>query len=214
MIFVLRKMKDPIPLYARKFWGKIPDIGNAHGFDFEIGDWVTPHGRGEKTDIFFKVIVVKDTTSKLAGELEISFPHEQEGFVSVNRESGYIFLNQLPMPNEALETGYRRVLKRIEAGYENKTKPIHTSYFFRTRAKKIVAEKYLFNYSKLKDGLGFVMGGGRFLEEPYRKKHPVEYGAVEFTYYYNPKPDDRNLEFDPKRNLFKNLKNNERVIDP
>ncbi len=29
--------------------------------------------------------------------------------------------------------------------------------------------------------------------------------CVIFTYYLNPSPNDRNLEFDPKRNLFTNL---------
>ncbi|MEZ5415708.1 MAG: hypothetical protein R3F03_15480, partial [Opitutaceae bacterium] len=27
-------------------------------------------------------------------------------------------------------------------------------------------------------------------------------GVLRFTYYFNPTPNDRNLEFDPKRNLF------------
>jgi hypothetical protein len=35
-----------------------------------------------------------------------------------------------------------------------------------------------------------------------------------FTYYLNPTPNDRNLEFDPKRNLFTNLKDEERVTAP
>jgi hypothetical protein len=31
-------------------------------------------------------------------------------------------------------------------------------------------------------------------------------GAIRFTYYLNPSQGDNNIEFDPKRNLFKNLK--------
>ena len=30
--------------------------------------------------------------------------------------------------------------------------------------------------------------------------------AIEFIYYYNPTPNDRNLEFDPKRNLSDDLR--------
>src|SRR5204863_9024831 len=37
---------------------------------------------------------------------------------------------------------------------------------------------------------------------------------MDFTYYLNPTPNDRNIEFDPKRNLFTNLKANERVTQP
>jgi len=32
-------------------------------------------------------------------------------------------------------------------------------------------------------------------------------GFVKFKYYLNPTPGDTNVEFDPKENLFKNLKN-------
>jgi hypothetical protein len=38
-------------------------------------------------------------------------------------------------------------------------------------------------------------------------------GAV-FTYYFNPTPNDRNLEFDPSRNLFTNLEPTEQVREP
>jgi hypothetical protein len=37
---------------------------------------------------------------------------------------------------------------------------------------------------------------------------------VLFTYYLNPTPNDRNMEFDPKQNLFKDLKPMEEVKDP
>lgn len=37
---------------------------------------------------------------------------------------------------------------------------------------------------------------------------------VLFTYYLNPTPNDRNLEFDPKRNLLQGLKATERVESP
>ena len=49
----------------------------------------------------------------------------------------------------------------------------------------------------------------------------IEYFPVEsktaklrFTYYLNPVPNDRGMEFDPKRNLFTNLKSDERVSTP
>ena len=37
---------------------------------------------------------------------------------------------------------------------------------------------------------------------------------LKFTYYLNPAPNDRNLEFDPKRNLFTNLSPREVVSAP
>ena len=37
---------------------------------------------------------------------------------------------------------------------------------------------------------------------------------MEFKYYLNPTPNDRNVEFDPKQNLLKNLKSDEGVSAP
>jgi hypothetical protein len=40
------------------------------------------------------------------------------------------------------------------------------------------------------------------------------HGNIGFTYYLNPTPNDRNVEFDPKQNLFKNLPSSEQVRQP
>jgi hypothetical protein len=39
-------------------------------------------------------------------------------------------------------------------------------------------------------------------------------GQVAFTYDFNPLPNDRNLEFDPKKNLFPKDKPGANVYDP
>ena len=37
---------------------------------------------------------------------------------------------------------------------------------------------------------------------------------MQFSYYFNPTPNDRNVEFDPKQNLMTNLKPDEGVNEP
>lgn len=37
---------------------------------------------------------------------------------------------------------------------------------------------------------------------------------MNFTYCLNPTPNDRNVEFDPKHNLFTDLKPLEQVLEP
>ena len=76
------------------------------------------------------------------------------------------------------------------------------NYFFKVRTKKdekgnIVSALY-----------GKIYGG-------------VNYGIFRcptaflyFTYYLNPNPNSLNMEFDPKKNLFKNLKPLEQVTAP
>jgi hypothetical protein len=212
--YVLRKIKNPIPLYAKRFKGKIPSIGNKHGFDFEVGDWVAPHGKGKQSDLFFKANIVENEDLKFAGKLEITFPHEKEGAFAVNDKNGYLPSSKLVMPNEALEKGYQRKIERIEFGYQNDNKERNTSYFLKTRAQLTEQGDHIFNYSKLGNGIDFMMSGGKFLEEAYRKKHPDELGVVTFIYYFNPTPNDRNLEFNPKQNLFKGLDSMDRVNEP
>jgi len=51
---VLRKVKNPVPLYVRKTILKFPAFDKWLGFDFEAGDWVAPHGKGKSGDILFK----------------------------------------------------------------------------------------------------------------------------------------------------------------
>ena len=39
-------------------------------------------------------------------------------------------------------------------------------------------------------------------------------GFMQFRYYLNPTPNDRNVEFDPKQNLLQGLKPTEQVTAP
>jgi hypothetical protein len=39
-------------------------------------------------------------------------------------------------------------------------------------------------------------------------------GRITFSYLFNPTANDRNLEFDPKKNLFKNLESGEEIQKP
>jgi hypothetical protein len=213
LTFVLRRIRNPIALYARKYRGKVPGIGHEYGFDFETGDWVAPHGQGKTADLLFRVDTIEDG-NKLAGRIRIQFAGEGEGWIRIGPENGYLPRSEMVMPHEAPENGYKKTLERIEAGYENKAKEPNVSYFFRTREQRAPDGESRFNYSKFKDGFRFMMTGGRFIDESQRSKYPDELAVVEFTYYFNPAPNDRNLEFDPQQNLFKHLKAEEWPHDP
>ncbi len=53
---VLRKVETPVPLFVREMLLKIPLFNEWLGFDFEVGDWVAPQGRGRgrTKDLLFK----------------------------------------------------------------------------------------------------------------------------------------------------------------
>jgi hypothetical protein len=214
LTYVLRKIQRPIPLYAKKFRSKLPKLGVEVGFDFEVGDWVAPYGGGRFSDILVTASVKHVGTDSPSGSVKISFPNPEDGVFTVDEVTGYRPRSQLIMPHLAPETVYVPDVSREESGYQNESKPKNVSYFLRTRSREVTPGKFAHNYAKFQDGFKFVMGGGVFLEEPYRTKHPEEYGLVEFTYYYNPTSNDRNLEFDTKQNLFKNLDPTEQVHEP
>lgn len=196
----------------------IPVLGEWCGYDFEIGDWVSPHGNGKVTDIliFFdrEFIDFEKTRTpievrreaiegkyKRLGEefteeafmieaglwnltLKVAFPNEKEGIILV--EDGFNEHSVLRMPHMAYEKGYVP-----EYGY------------------KITSDEYL----KRRDDIGFFLRTrvvldrqGNIESANYAKiyedfKVTID-GKIEFAYYFNPTPNDRNLELDPKQNLF------------
>ena len=69
--------------------------------------------------------------------------------------------------------------------------------------------------------LSVVDDKGNLVQANYGKIYgPVEFGTIgpktvlKMNYYFNPTPNDRNMEFDPSNNLFKNLKSSEEVRQP
>ena len=75
------------------------------------------------------------------------------------------------------------------------------NYFFRVRTKKDEAGKIVSaNYGKIRGPLDFGFRGRR--------------NGLGMTYYFNPTPNDRNMEFDPSRNLFADLPVAEQVHEP
>lgn len=211
---VLREKKNPIPLFAKRVRDKVPGISEPFGFDLRMGDWVKPFGVGEVSDMFFTVTKTKSEDGVLGGILSVTFPEESEGVYVINSLNGYLPLSKMVMPNYAPDAPYLNMIERVEFGYQNHKKPLNTSYFLRTRMQKADEDEPKYNFSKMLDGIYFHMGGGEYLEEPGRSRFPDEYGAVVFTYYFNPNPSDRNLEFNPSMNLFEIQDYSERVLQP
>ena len=223
-LIVVPRILDPVPLYA---WdSRIGNAGRAlHfpmqaewvGYDFEFGDWVSPHGKGKVTDLRFRFRnqfkgyddsvknLAEDIASSKRGyaarkeewtegkfkgdagkwdaELHISFSGEKEGLCE---ETRFLDYSQLKLPHNAPVEGYMPTWRYTASSYSLRTTRKNMGFFLRTRVKldekgEIVSA----NYAKVVgdfqlDARGFVM----------------------FAYYSNPTANERNLEFDPKKNLF------------
>jgi len=207
---LLRSKGTPIPMYVRQVHStKIPVVGETVGFDLMQGDWIAPNRRGEVSDFLIKlsakpeqIITTRYGSQKLFDfTFNLRFSNDGDGIVLlpvVKRRGG----STLQMDRQAPVSGYETSLvKRI---YQSINQPPYSdvqegqNYFFRVRTKKDDKGKIISAlYGKIQ---------GDFSD--------FDYGKLTFTYYLNPTPNDRNVEFDPNQNLFMNLSSLEEVRAP
>lgn len=204
----LRATKKPIPLCAQNLRIDFPARDVWLGYDLEMSDWVPPYGKGKREDIRFrsqpKVEVEGIHLEESPGNavLEVSFG-DGGGLFRVNDQNGYLAVSEMTMPHDAPIDGYSQLpaLKREQKGYEYSDPEGTRGYFFRTRVVRDGDRIVSANYGKIPTEIGYmpVQRLGAWFGD--KKLNRPSFGGVEFTYYFNPVPSDRNLEFDPKRNL-------------
>src|SRR5205814_8949098 len=52
---VVKKIINPIPMYARRVECEIPILSEPVGFDLIAANWAPPHGPGKSNDLLFKI---------------------------------------------------------------------------------------------------------------------------------------------------------------
>lgn len=190
----LWEIKNPIPLYAKRLQVVAPVIEKRFAYDCEVGDWVEPHGLGKVPDLVCLVRSIRknDRYSDYHHELLLAFSNSEDGFVRFTQRR----YSELKSPYSApVEGDYQRAWKYFRkrepgSGMETNANP-SGGYFFRLRT--VVDEK------------------GKIVSCHYAKA----YGDIpDLKIYFNPTPNDPNLEFDPKRNLFEGLDPLDQVRDP
>ena len=177
---LLNEKRNPIPMIARIASLTIPAQNIPVGFDFEIGDWVRPYGRGGRNDIFFKYTAEYRGPQEYRKSLLISFDNTTDGMIIMNthKESG------LWSAHEAPPEGYIQSFLLEQERNEDEIK----------KDVDIPAEKHIvYRTRTITDKQGKISSG------MYGKiYHPIEYGQngnkhrLKFTYYYNPS-SSRNL---------------------
>jgi hypothetical protein len=185
---------------------RMPETNKPIGFDLVKSDWVAPYGKGATADLVFELARrLTSVEEPFEATLKVTFSNEGDGIQSVF--AAPFVGSDLKLPRFAPEHGYEPVLVRRTARAAT-DKPIETStredqnYFFRVRT-------VLDENKRIKSALyGKIDGDIRF---DVINGNP---GYLLFTYYLNPTASDRNMEFDPKRNLFTNLKSTEQVTAP
>lgn len=203
---ILKPILNPIPMYARKVQRlRIPVVGQPVGFDLMTSDWVAPYGKGSVSDLTFmlqKTFV--DVEKPFDATLMITFANEGDG-IQPTAAAPHVG-SELRLPRHAPEDGYEfKLIKTTSRAAANQmivpASKDDLNYFFRVRTQKEDGKIVSTNYGKIDRDIGFDIINS-------------DTALLFFTYYLNPTPNDRNMEFDPARNLFGELPNQEKVTAP
>jgi hypothetical protein len=207
---LLKRVINPIPMYSRAIETTVPVDSAEVGFDLESSDWVAPYGAGTASDVVFRVDRIVQSDRDYSATLAVSFSNKGDGiraFQAAEHEGSV-----LKSPHIAPEDGYlsAKVWRQSRnpgrrGGSDNfvEDERKDQNYFFRVRT--VLGEAGQTKsalYGKIYSDIRLYVGT------------KVPKAGIGFTYYLNPTPNDRNVEFDPKRNLFTNLKDEERVTAP
>lgn len=200
---VLKGKRNPIPLYAKRYTGEIPVAEEWVGFDLEAGDWVAPYGRGASTDFQFWFQGKLESINSGYGELKLKFS-DDDGIVDITDVSKE---SELKVPHSAPKHGYlqKEIVWRAAIRKNVEGRPDRNRFHF-LRVRTTVDEQgkvEVANYAKMYGDVFFSLIG---------RQGGVS--RIQFQYYFNPIPNDPNLEFDTNRNLFRNLPHDEQVREP
>jgi hypothetical protein len=208
---ILRHIGKPVALYAKRVKTEAPVLDQACGYDLEKGDWVSPWGTGEKSDLTFLVHRDYKDWFNFAVEAEMTFAQPHDGLLRMQSPSyahnsvfhwertapeiGYLaphhirFINHDPRSNQPPEKTF------------DTTKEREIGYFLRVRTLEENGRIISANYGKITGDIAI---------DPRDAKTCT----ISFTYYLNPTPLDRNLEWDTTKNLFRSLKQEETPNEP
>jgi hypothetical protein len=204
---VVRRVINPIPMYSMKISRKIPIENAPIGFDLERADWVQPYGAGMRSDFIFNVSRRVTSLDDFVGSVSLTFTNLLDGVQKIN--DGLFPHSYLILPRYAFSTGY--ITNYL---YSTGKDPARGRYGAKSDDPK---EYYFFRIRSVSDEKGNLkecLYGALIGRIEYSGIASSNNFTVSFLYYLNPTPNDRNMEFDPKRNLIPNLKPTEQIKVP
>lgn len=201
---VLKKIRKPIPMYVKPQYRDVvlPSFDEWYGYDMIARDWVSPHGVGIVPDFEVKGHWngLNDFL-KCEYDLEMRFPDEASGLSEIEYEGDSMLGS--PYQANAQARYERNAIFRVQWDADHRKRRVALSenrmLVLRTRVQKGKdGEIIRSHYSKIrKFDVDLcpreVKGGSREISL-----------RMIFDYFFNPTPNDTNLEFDWNKNLFKN----------
>jgi hypothetical protein len=194
-------------MYAKRVVGTLPVNGAWIAYDLEIGDWVSPIGTGKHADFEFRGIGVISNRLNYVGTLDLRLPGEGNGILA--NQMDLVSENELTMPYVAPAEGFSPSWRWKNARI-TEDKPCSETAF---TDESYPARGFIFRVRSVLDARGRIVRAlhgkipGPFIFDPRGEESR---GFVNFAYYLNP-DGTRNLEFDPRRNLFTDLRVDEQI---
>lgn len=191
---ILRKIKNPIPMYRYRINGAkyLPGENGDYGFDMKAGDWVAPLGKGEVADFYIRKNYdekARSTKSALFFKGKGNGAYKMKAFVDSEFRSCYV----------ADTNAVFGTLFRYEYWTHDHVNPKDGSH--RTEVCDVDADECLILRTRCRFD-----ERGNLVSCHYSKI----YGKIEIFGWlnfmssaFNPAPNDANLEFDARRNLNK-----------
>jgi hypothetical protein len=191
-------------MYARKARIQIPEIGKPIGFDLMVGDWVAPYGAGVRSDFIFLATRRWASRSDFDCTIKLSFQNTSDGLVPISTpiDQGSELRLSAIAPEAEYKADISKDLSHTPSKGWHKDENREQNYYFRVRTvldDEGAVKSAL--YGKIYDD---------FVLDPINSKTTW----ILFTYYLNPVPNSRNVEFDPHEDLFRNLPDQEQVSAP
>lgn len=204
----LKEYINPIPMYATGMRNRVelPILNQWIAFDLEKNDWVAPWGAGRFCDLEVRGAwngIKRESFEGYQIEFRIRQPHAGMYLFERDKTSG------LQSPYRAdIYADYRHHVAFYKKKDEASNRVVSAEFdstkglIFRTRTK-------VDNNGRLKSArYGKLYGVDGRLLQPIPGKPRM---SITLSYYFNPTENDTNLEFDPERNLLKNVRG---YVDP
>jgi len=195
---MMKQIIDPVQLKYREIDLPFPRLEEPVGFDFEVGDWVFPDGKGKIADMFLTGqwstndnVYAYNMDAEFSGELNgiksFYYPHSSQPSIPLRSE--------LPPPTIAPETGYEKTFNRW-------TRRIPTDKW---SAKSSLDEdkRWIFRIrTEVDDDGNIVSANYGWTTKDIFSGNIVGTCRLKISYYYNLDPKSRSLEPKNIANIF------------
>lgn len=195
---VLRPVRNPVPMYAKELIAVVPVLDQPVGYDLEKGDWVAPYGRGDRTDFEFRLVASAESMTNYSATMTLRMPGEHDGIQVYDLSDA----NASRLFYEAPLDGYNPTWTwRNSRLTENKP---HATSVIEDDAASNPRRRFIFRVRSVSDPYGRLLTAwyGKIYGPGRIELRSDRSWQIQLLYYLNP-DSTRNLEFDPKRNLFR-----------